>query len=146
MTFTDRELLFILMVQQKRSKSGKVWIYANKRSALTCKGIDRMIGDGVCIAKKGINRLADMKVVSVIAHGKDMELTVNIPKDDKSEFTYEIESTQRNPIISFYEHNNDRPIAKCPYCNTKFIKVGNMKICKNPTCKTQLEYDRKHGK
>lgn len=142
----DRELLFILMVQQKRSKSGKVWIYANKRSALTCKGIDRMIGDGVCIAKKGINRLADMKVVSVKAYGKDMELTVNIPKDDKSEFAYEIESTQRNPIISFYEHNNDRPIAKCPYCNTKFIKVGNMKICKNPTCKTQLEYDRKHGK
>lgn len=142
----DRELLFILMVQQKRSKSGKVWIYANKRSALTCKGIDRMIGDGVCIAKKGINRLADMKVVSVKAHGKDMELTVNIPKDDKCEIAYEIESTQKNPIISFYEHNNDRPIAKCPYCNTKFIKVGNMKICKNPTCKTQLEYDRKHGK
>lgn len=44
----DRELLFILMVQQKRSKSGKVWVYANKRTALTCNGLDKMIGDGVC--------------------------------------------------------------------------------------------------
>lgn len=60
----DREILFILLVQHKRSKSGKVWVYANKRSALTCSGIDRMLGDGVSIAKKGIKRLQGMGVIS----------------------------------------------------------------------------------
>lgn len=139
----DREILFILLVQHKRSKSGKVWVYANKRSALTCSGIDRMIGDGVSIAKKGIKRLQSMGVISIIMHGKDMEIIVNAPKANESEIAYYIESKQKNPIISFYEHNEERMIAECPYCHKKYIKVGNMKTCQNTVCREQLKFEHK---
>ena len=141
----DRELLFILMVQQKRSKSGKVWVYANKRTALTCNGLDRMIGDGVCIAKKGIKRLENMGVISITVHGKDMEIIVNCPAFDETKSVYEIENKQKNPIIPFYEHNKERVIAECPYCHNKYIKVGNMKTCQSTTCREQLTMDRKLG-
>lgn len=141
----DRELLFILMVQQKRSKSGKVWVYANKRTALTCNGLDKMIGNGVCIAKKGIKRLENMGVISITVHGKDMEIIVNRPDFDETKSVYEIESKQRNPIIPFYEHNKERVITECPYCHNKYIKVGNMKTCQNVTCREQLTMDRKLG-
>lgn len=141
----DRELLFILMVQQKRSKSGKVWVYANKRTALTCNGLDKMIGDGVCVAKKGIKRLENMGAIFIIVHGKDMEIIVNCPDFDKTKSAYKIESKQRNPIIPFYEHNKERVITECPYCHNKYIKVGNMKTCQNVTCREQLIMDRKLG-
>lgn len=141
----DRELLFILMVQQKRSKSGKVWVYANKRTALTCNGLDKMIGDGVCVAKKGIKRLENMGAIFIIVHGKDMEIIVNCPDFDKTKSAYKIESKQRNPIIPFYEHNKERVITECPYCHNKYIKVGNMKTCQNVTCREQLTMDRKLG-
>lgn len=139
----DRELLFILMVQQKRSKSGKVWVYANKRTALTCNGLDKMIGDGVCVAKKGIKRLENMGAIFIIVHGKDMEIIVNCPDFDKTKSAYKIESKQRNPIIPFYENNKERVITECPYCHNKYIKVGNMKTCQNATCREQLIMDRK---
>lgn len=141
----DRELLFILMVQQKRSKSGKVWVYANKRTALTCNGLDKMIGDGVCVAKKGIKRLENMGAIFIILHGKDMEIIVNCPDFDKTKSAYKIESKQRNPIIPFYEHNKERVITECPYCHNKYIKVGNMKTCQSVTCREQLIMDRKLG-
>lgn len=141
----DRELLFILMVQQKRSKSGKVWVYANKRTALTCNGLDKMIGDSVCVAKKGIKRLENMGAIFIIVHGKDMEIIVNCPDFDKTKSAYKIESKQRNPIIPFYEHNKERVITECPYCHNKYIKVGNMKTCQNVTCREQLIMDRKLG-
>lgn len=141
----DRELLFILMVQQKRSKSGKVWVYANKRTALTCNGLDKMIGDGVCVAKKGIKRLENMGAIFIIVHGKDMEIIVNCPDFDKTKSAYKIESKQRNPIIPFYENNKERVITECPYCHNKYIKVGNMKTCQNATCREQLIMDRKLG-
>lgn len=141
----DRALLFILMVQQKRSKSGKVWVYANKRTALTCNGLDKMIGDGVCVAKKGIKRLENMGAIFIIVHGKDMEIIVNCPDFDKTKSAYKIESKQRNPIIPFYEHNKERVITECPYCHNKYIKVGNMKTCQNVTCREQLIMDRKLG-
>ncbi|HAI92930.1 MAG TPA: hypothetical protein DCM21_10460 [Butyrivibrio sp.] len=141
----DRELLFILMVQQKRSKSGKVWVYANKRTALTCNGLDKMIGDGVCVAKKGIKRLENMGAIFIIVHGKDMEIIVNCPDFDKTKNAYKIESKQRNPIIPFYENNKERVITECPYCHNKYIKVGNMKTCQNATCREQLIMDRKLG-
>lgn len=133
------------MVQQKRSKSGKVWVYANKRTALTCNGLDKMIGDGVSIAKKGIKRLQNMGVLSIIMHGKDMEIVVNAPEVNEPKIAYGIEGTQKNPIVSFYEHNKERMIAECPYCHKKYIKVGNMKTCQNTVCREQLAMDRKLG-
>lgn len=138
----DRELLFILLVQQKRSKSGKVWVYANKRTALTCNGLDKMIGDGVCIAKKGIKRLENMGAIFITVHGTDVEIVVNIPEVNESKVAYSIESKQKNPIISFYEHNKERMIAECPYCHNKYIKVGNMKTCQNTVCREQLKVNR----
>lgn len=142
---TDRELLFILLVQQKRSKSGKVWVYANKRSALTCNRLDKMIGDGVCIANKGIKRLEKMNAISLVMHGKDMEITVNIKPFDSYEEAYTIDKIQKNPIIPFYEYNKERVIGECPYCKEKFIKIGNMKTCQKSVCCKQLETERKIG-
>lgn len=139
----DRELLFILLVQQKRSKNGAVWVYANKKSALTCNSLDKMIGDGVCIAKKGIRRLDNMGAISINMHGKDMEIIVDVPEFDSKELAYEIDKIQRNPIVSFYEHNKERVVAICPCCKNKFIKSRNMKTCQSSVCRKQLELNRK---
>ena len=141
----DRELLFILMVQQKRSKYDKVYVFANKRNALTCNCLDKLIGDGVCVAKKGIKRLEGMGAISVVMHGKDMEISVNLPENDNRESVYEIDGKLKNPIVSFYEHNGERVIAECPYCKNKFIKIGNMKTCQNKICQEQLKVERKLG-
>lgn len=139
----DRELLFILLVQQKRSKNGAVWVYANKKSALTCNSLDKMIGDGVCIAKKGIRRLDNMGAISINMNGKDMEIIVDVPEFDSKELAYEIDKIQRNPIVSFYEHNKERVVAICPCCKNKFIKSRNMKTCQSSVCRKQLELHRK---
>ena len=139
----DRELLFILLVQQKRSKNGAVWVYANKKSALTCNSLDKMIGDGVCIAKKGIRRLDNMGAISINMHGKDMEIIVDVPEFDSKELAYEIDKVQRNPIVSFYEHNEEKVVAICPCCKNKFIKSRNMKTCQSSVCRKQLELNRK---
>ena len=139
----DRKLLFILLVQQKRSKNGAVWVYANKKSVLTCNSLDKMIGDGVCIAKKGIRRLDNMGAISINMHGKDMEIIVDIPEFDSKEIAYEIDKMQRNLMVSFYEYNEERVVAICPCCKNKFIKSRNMKTCQSSVCRKQLELHRK---
>lgn len=139
----DRKLLFILLVQQKRSKNGAVWVYANKKSVLTCNSLDKMIGDGVCIAKKGIRRLDNMGAISINMYGKDMEIIVDIPEFDSKEIAYEIDKMQRNLMVSFYEYNEERVVAICPCCKNKFIKSRNMKTCQSSVCRKQLELHRK---
>ena len=142
----DRKLLFILLAQQKRSKTGDcVWIYANKKSALTCGRIDRMLGKGICIAQKGIVRLRNMGAISIIKHGRDMELKIVVPAFNVTNPAYEIPQTEKNPIIPFYEYNGERKIETCPMCKKKFIKTRNMKTCLNSDCRKQLELERKRN-
>ena len=119
-----------------------MWIYANKKSALTCGRIDRMLGKGICIAQKGIVRLRNMGAISIIKHGRDMELKIVVPAFDVTNPAYEIPQTEKNPIIPFYEYNGERKIETCPMCKKKFIKIGNMKTCLNKDCRKQLELER----
>ena len=42
----DRELLYVLLIFQKRNQ-GKFKIYMNKKKAITCHTIDKMLKDGV---------------------------------------------------------------------------------------------------
>lgn len=139
----DRELLFILLVQQKRSDVGNVRVYTNAKSSLTCGRIDKWIGDGVSIAKKGIKRLETMNAVFVTQYEKYMEITVNVPEFDSVHEAYTIAQTEKNPIMPFYEYNKERAIATCQICGAKFIKSRNMKTCQSNICRKQLVVNRK---
>ena len=55
----DRELLYVLMVLQKRYDE-KVRIFINSKKKLTCNAIDNCLGDGVCVCKNGLVRLQKM--------------------------------------------------------------------------------------
>ena len=123
----DRELLYILLVLQKRYK-GNVKIYINQKKQLTCNTIDKWLGDGVCICKKGLSRLQKMEVISLqTVARKYHEIEVCVPEVEKQNIVFSVK--QRNPIPEFYEYNEERKVERCVICGKKFVKVKNMITC-----------------
>lgn len=131
----DRELLYILLVLQKRCKE-KVKIHINQKNQLTCNTIDKWIGDGVCICRKGLVRLQKMGVVSIqTVARKYHDIEVFAPKVEKQDIAFSV--TQRNPIPEFYEYNEERKVERCVICNKKFVKIKNMATCSNAICRSE---------
>ena len=127
----DRELLYILLVLQKRYK-GKVKIYINQKNQLTCNTIDRWLGDGVCICKKGLIRLQKMGVISLqTVARKYHEIEVCVPKIEKQDIAFSVR--QKNPLVDFYKYNGERKIGRCVICGKEFIKIRNAITC-GDTC------------
>ncbi|MCM1237364.1 MAG: hypothetical protein NC489_45440 [Ruminococcus flavefaciens] len=123
----DRELLYILLVLQKQYKS-KVKIYINQKKQLTCNTIDKWLGDGVCICKKGLVRLQEMGVISLqTVARKYHEIEVFVPKIEKQDAAFSVK--QRNPLVDFYKYNGERKIESCVICGKEFIKVRNTITC-----------------
>lgn len=123
----DRELLYILLVLQKRYK-GNVKIYTNQKKQLTCNTIDKWLGDGVCICKKGLSRLQKMGVILIqTVARKYHEIEVCVPEVEKQATAFSVR--QRNPIPEFYEYNRERKVERCVICGKKFVKVKNMITC-----------------
>ncbi|MDE5830755.1 MAG: hypothetical protein K2H53_03655, partial [Clostridia bacterium] len=131
----DRELLYVLLVLQKRCKE-KVKIHINQKNQLTCNMIDKWIGDGVCICRKGLVRLQKMGIVSIqTVARKYHEIEVFVPKDKKQDIAFSV--TQWNPIPEFYEYNGERKVERCVICNKKFVKIKNMATCSNAVCRSE---------
>lgn len=124
----DRELLYILLVLQKRNGK-KVRIFMNQKKRITCNTIDKWLGDGVSVCKKGIVRLQNMGVISISENTRDKyyELDVHAPKLEKEEIAFSVE--QNNPLVDFYKYNGERKIGKCVVCGKEFIKVRNSVTC-----------------
>lgn len=123
----DRELLYILLVLQKRCK-GNVRIYINQKKQLTCNTLDKWLGDGVCICKKGLIRLQKMGVISIqTVARKYHEIEVCVPEVEEQDIAFSV--TQKNPISEFYEYNGERKVERCVICGKKFVKVKNMITC-----------------
>ena len=123
----DRELLYILLVLQKRYK-GNVKIYINQKKQLTCNTIDKWFGDGVCICRKGLIRLQKMGTISIqTAVRKYHEIEVCVPEVEKQDIAFSV--IQWNPIPEFYEYNGERKVERCVVCGKKFVKVKNMITC-----------------
>lgn len=123
----DRELLYILLVLQKRCKE-KVKIHISQKNQLTCNTIDKWLGDGVCICKKGLIRLQKMGAISLqtVAH-KYHEIEVCVPKIEKQGIAFSV--NQKNPLVDFYKYNGERKIERCVICGKEFIKVRNAITC-----------------
>ena len=100
--------MFILLFLTKKNKDNQVIIGSNKQSVLTFGKMDKFIGDGICVAKKGIERLKKNKAISVESNRNSIIVKVNSPEGDKVEYT--IKENDKNPILSFYEHNKERKI------------------------------------
>lgn len=123
----DRELLYILLVLQKRCK-GNVRIYINQKKQLTCNTLDKWLGDGVCICKKGLIRLQKMGAISIqTVARKYHEIEVCVPEVEEQGIAFSV--TQKNPIPEFYEYNKERKVERCVICGKKFVKVKNMITC-----------------
>lgn len=123
----DRELLYILLVLQKRH-DGKARVYINQKKQITCNTIDKWLGDGICVCRKGLVRLEKRKYISLAAVSRDYyEIEVNAPKFDVLNPAYDV--IQRNPLIDFYKNNGERKIGKCVICGREFIKVGSAITC-----------------
>lgn len=123
----DRELLYILLVLQKRH-NGKARVYINQKKQITCNTIDKWLGDGVCICRKGLVRLEKRKYISLetVSHTY-YEIEVNVPKFDVLNPAYDV--IQKNPLIDFYKNNGERKISKCVICRREFIKAGSSITC-----------------
>ena len=123
----DRELLYILLVLQKRH-NGKARVYINQNKQITCNTIDKWLGDGVCICRKGLVRLEKRKYISfsTVSHTY-YEIEVNVPKFDVLNPAYDV--IQKNPLIDFYKNNGERKISKCVICGREFIKAGSAITC-----------------
>lgn len=120
---------------QKRH-NGNVRIYINQKKQLTCNTIDKWLGDGVCVCKKGLIRLQKMGVVSIqTVARKYHEIEVFAPKVEKQDIAFSV--MQRNPIPEFYEYNRERKVERCVICGKKFVKVKNMITCSNSMCRTE---------
>ncbi|MCM1160637.1 MAG: hypothetical protein NC412_05375 [Roseburia sp.] len=131
----DRELLYILLVLQKRYKD-KVRIYINQKKQLTCNTIDKWLGDGICICKKGLTRLQKMGVISLqTVARKYYEIEVFVPEVEKQDRVFSV--TQWNPIPEFYEYNEERKVERCVICGKKFVKIKNMATCSNVVCRSE---------
>lgn len=138
----DRELLYILLVLQKRY-NGKVRIYINQKKRLTCKTIDKWMGDDVCICKKGLSRLQKMGAISIqTVARKYYEIEVLMPKSEKQDVVFSV--TQRNPIPEFYEYKEEKTVERCIICGKKFVKVKNMATCSNTLCRS--EYRKRNSR
>lgn len=123
----DRELLYVLLVQQKRS-DGKARIYVNQKKQLTCSTIDKWLGDGVCVCRKGLARLQGLGAVSVEnVKRKYYEIKVNVPKFKIRNKAFTV--SQKNPLPEFYKYNGERKVGECMICGKYFIKTGNMQTC-----------------
>ncbi len=123
----DRELLYILLVLQKRS-DGKVRIYINQKKQLTCSTIDKWLGDGVCVCRKGLSRLHGLGAVSVESvKRKYYEIKVNVPEFETKQVAFSV--SQRNPIPELYKYNGERKVAECAICGKYFVKTGNQATC-----------------
>ena len=131
----DRELLYILLVLQKRCE-GKLKIYMNQKKQITCNTIDKWLGDGVCICKKGLIRLQKTGAISLqtIAR-KYHEIEVHVPEVENQDIAFSV--MQRNPIPEFYEYNEERKVERCVICGKKFVKVKNMVTCSNAICRSE---------
>lgn len=131
----DRELLYTLLVLQKRY-GGKVRIYINQKKQLTCKTIDRWMGDDICICKKGLSRLQKMGVISMqTVVRKYYEIEVLIPKTENQGVAFSV--TQRNPLPEFYEYNKEKTVVRCIICGKKYVKVKNMATCSDGICRSE---------
>lgn len=123
----DRELLYIMLVLQKRYE-GKVRIYINQKKQVTCNTIDKWLGDGVCVCRKGLVRLEKRKYISLTMVSRNYyEIEVNVPKYDTLNQAYEV--IQRNPLIDFYKNNGEKKISQCVICGRDFIKTRNAITC-----------------
>lgn len=123
----DRELLFILLVLQKRYE-GKVRIYMNQKKQITCNTVDKWLGDGVYICRRGLARLEKRKYISLATVSRNYyEIEVNVPKYDVLNLAYEV--IQRNPLIDFYKYNGERKVRQCVICGREFIKAGSAITC-----------------
>ena len=123
----DRELLYILLVLQKRY-GGNVKIYINQKKQLTCNMIDKWLGDDVCICKKGLIRLQKMGVISLqTVARKYYEIEVCVPKIEKQDIAFPVR--QKNPLVDFYKYNGERKIGRCVICGKEFIKIRNAITC-----------------
>ena len=123
----DREILYILLVLSKQHH-GKLRIYVNKKNQLTCSTIDKWIGEGACVCRKGLKRLKSMGVISINSVGrKYYDVEVKVPKFETQEKAFEVR--QKNPLISFYKNNGERKIESCVICGKEFIKIGNAITC-----------------
>ena len=109
----DKELLYILLVLQKRCKE-KVKIHINQKNQLTCNTIDKWIGDGACICRKGLVRLQKLGIVSIqTVARKYHEIEVFAPKVEKQDIVFSV--TQWNPIPEFYEYNGEKKLRSALY-------------------------------
>lgn len=123
----DRELLYILLVLSKK-KDGNLKIYMRQKNKITCNTINKWLGDGVCICKKGMERLQKMGVISLAVKGRDYcEVKVILPEFKKEEVAFVVE--QGNPLIPFYKNNGERKVSQCIICGKEFIKIGNTMTC-----------------
>lgn len=137
----DRELLYILLVMHKRN-NGKFKIYINKKKAVTCHSIDRMLGNNVCICKNGLGRLKEIGVITMnTVVRKYYEISVNMPKVSDETIVFSVK--QKNPLIAFYKNNSERKIAVCEICGKDFIKSGNTLTCSSVDCKRELTERRR---
>ena len=131
----DRELLYILLVLQKRCKR-KLKIYMNQKKQITCNTIDKWLGDGVCICKRGLIRLQKIGAISIqTVARKYHEIEVCVPEFAKQDIAFSV--MQRNPIPEFYEYNGERKVERCVICGKKFVKVKNMVACSNAICRNE---------
>ena len=123
----DRELLYILLVLQKRCE-GKLKIYMNQKKQITCNTIDKWLGDGVCICKKGLIRLQKMGAISLqTVARKYYEIEVCVPEFEKQDVAFSV--NQKNSLVDFYKYNGERKIESCVICGKEFIKVRNAITC-----------------
>ena len=138
----DRELLYILLVLQKRCKEN-VKLYINQKKQLSCNTIDKWLGDGICICKKGLIRLQKMGVISLrTVTRKYHEIEVYVPAVENQDIAFFVR--QRNPLVDFYKYNGERKIGRCVICGRDFIKARNAVTCGN-VCNKE-KYKRNNGK
>ena len=109
----------------------------NKKKAITCHTIDKMLKDGACVCKNGLKRLEKMRAISVdTVKGNYYEVTINSPETSDDKIAFEV--TQRNPLVAFYKNNGERKVVPCEICGKDFIKYGNTKVCPSVSCKKEL--------
>ena len=137
----DRELLYVLLFMCKRN-GGKFRIYVNKKQAVTCHSIDKMLGDNVCICRNGLQRLKELGVINIdTVVRKYHTISVNVPKIADETIAFNVQ--QKNPMVAFYKNNGERKIAVCEICGKDFIKRGNSLTCNSAACKVELTERRR---
>lgn len=138
----DRELLFVLLVLTK--SRGNIRIYSNKKTALTFGTIDKMLGDDVSIAKRGIARLEKIGAITTRQETDYLEVQLACEPGGK-EVAYEVPNKAKSILPYFYGYNKERAVGKCVICGKPYIKAGKRKTC-SAQCSRENELRNKRTK